>query len=108
MVLRNPDVAHLLGVCNPGVARQPAECAPADCRVYRHSGTGEEAYLSARPIGALAGGQWWEVRLVRADGRPWPVAGQAAVECWPNREAAREGYRKRLRALRAEGWVGVE
>ena len=48
-------------------------------RVYRHPGTGEEAHLSAGPITGPAG-QWWEVRLVRADGRPGAVAGQTAVD----------------------------
>ena len=58
-------------------------------RVYRHPGTGE-------------------VRLVRAGGRPGAVAGQTAVDWWRRREAAQEGYRKRLRALRAAGWVRVD
>ena len=107
MAVRNPDVAQLVGVCNPGVARRPAPDTH-DRRTYRHPGTGEEAHLSAGPIAVLASGEWWEVRLVRADGRPWAVAGQTAVDCWRSREAAREGYRKRLQALRAEGWVRVE
>ena len=76
-------------------------------RVYRHPGTGEEAHLSAGPITGPAG-QWWEVRLVRADGRPGAVAGQTAVDWWRSREAAQEGYRKRLQALRAAGWVRVD
>ena len=37
-------------------------------RVYRHPGPGEEAHLSAGRITGPAG-QWWEVRLVRVDGR---------------------------------------
>ena len=76
-------------------------------RVYRHPGTGEEAHLSAGPITGPAG-QWWEVRLVRADGRPGAVAGQTAVDWCRSREAAQEGYRKRLQALRAAGWVRVD
>ena len=72
-----------------------------------HPGTGEEAHLSAGPITGPAG-QWWEVRLVRADGRPGAVAGQTAVDWWRSREAAQEGYRKRLRALQAAGWMRVD
>jgi hypothetical protein len=45
---------------------------------------------------------------VRADGHPGAVAGQTAVDWWRSREAAQEGYRERLRALRAAGRVRVD
>ena len=78
-----------------------------DHRLYRHPGTGEEAHLSARAI-AGPSGPWWEVRLMRADGRPGLVAGQTAIDWWRSQEAARSGYSERLQALQAEGWVWVE
>jgi len=78
-----------------------------DHRVYRHAKTDEEAHLSARAITGPSG-PWWEVRLVRADGRPGAVAGQTAIDCWQSQEAARAGYRERLQALQAAGWVWVE
>jgi hypothetical protein len=45
---------------------------------------------------------------MRADGRPGAVAGQTAIDWWRSREAAQEGYRKRLQALQAAGWVRVD
>ena len=46
------------------------------------------------------------VRL-RADGSVAPVAGQMPIVMYRTREAAREGYRERLAALRGGGWVRV-
>ena len=50
-----------------------------DLRIYCHAETGEEAHVDAGSITGPAG-QGWEVRLVRADGRPEAVAGQTVVD----------------------------
>lgn len=75
-------------------------------RTYRHRDTGEEVQLSAGLV-IQHSGRWYEVRLVRADGRPGVVAGQAPIARWRTREEAREGYRERLRALQEAGFVRV-
>ena len=76
-------------------------------RTYRHRVTGEEVHLSAQQV-IQHSGRWWEVRLVRADGRPGAVAGQMPIAWWRTREQAREAYRERLQALREAGFVRVE
>jgi hypothetical protein len=79
-----------------------------DRRAYRYAKTDEEAHLSAGPITGPAG-PWWEVRLARPDGR---LGGSRRARPRSigrrSREAAQEGYRKRLQALRTAGWMRVD
>ena len=75
-------------------------------RTY-HGPVGELAHLSHDRVTGPDRRLWWEVRLVRADGSVAPVAGQMPIVMYRTREDAREGYRERLVALRAEGWVRV-
>ena len=48
------------------------------------------------------------LNTARELGRAAPAAGQMPIVMYRTREAAREGYRERLLALRGEGWVRVE
>ena len=76
----------------------------SDRRTYR-SPAGELAHLSHDRVAGPDRRMWWEVRLTRSDGSAAPVAGQMPIVMYRTREAAREGYRERLVALRAGGWV---
>ena len=78
-----------------------------DYRLYRHATTGELAHLSAERVTGPAGEPWWSVTLVLAEGGVAAIAGMPAVQWWPTRDKARDGYRVRLRALRAAGWQRV-
>ena len=79
----------------------------ADRRAYRHATTGEIAHLSVERITGPGGEMWWSVTLVPAQGVVAAIAGMPAVQWWPSRDKAREGYRERLRALREAGWQRV-
>ena len=79
-----------------------------DRRTYRHPTTGEEAHLSVDRVTGPGGQRWWSVSLVRAEGDRGALDGYPAIEWWPTRDKAREGYRARLRALRDAGWLRVE
>ena len=79
-----------------------------DRRTYRQPTTGEEAHLSVDRVTGPGGQRWWSVSLVRAEGDRSALDGYPAIEWWPTRDKAREGYRARLRALRDAGWVRVE
>ena len=69
--------------------------------------TGEEAHLSVDRVTGPGGQRWWSVALVRADGDRSALDGYPAIEWWPTRDKARQGYRARLRALREAGWQRV-
>ena len=79
-----------------------------DRRTYLRPTTGEEAHLTVDRVTGPGGQRWWSVSLVRAEGDRSALDGYPAIEWWPTREKAREGYRARLRALRDAGWQRVE
>jgi hypothetical protein len=85
----------------------PEHLQNMDRRTCRRAETGEEAHLTAGPVGGPGGAPWWSVTVLRADGSGLPLGGIAPVQWWPTREEAREGYRERLRALRGAGFAGV-
>ena len=49
----------------------------------------------------------FKAALARVEGSVAPMAGQPAIAWHRTREKAREAYRERLAALRAEGWQRV-
>ena len=69
---------------------------------------GQEAQLTVDRVTGPGGQRWWSVSLVRAEDDRSALDGYPAIEWWPTRDKASEGYRARLRALRDAGWQRVE
>ena len=76
-------------------------------RLYRHAETHAEARLTAKSVISASPLGWCAVTLERADGALGCIAGQHQVEWWTSPELARQGYRRRVRALNAAGYRRV-
>jgi hypothetical protein len=76
-------------------------------RLYRHAETQAEARLTAKSVIGAGPPGWCAIMLERADGAVGCVAGQHQVEWWTSPELARQGYRRRVRALNAAGYRRV-
>ena len=77
-------------------------------RVFRHVGTGDEAFVTVDLIEGPGAETWWRVALDRAPGSPPTKAGLWAIAWCRTRADARRAFAKQQRALQAAGYERVD